>query len=77
MTELDLLSQVRTFLDCYKKINVHLATKEVAYDKIRQLTIRPSKSKAEFTDFSTELRFFKLLELNASVNFTISKSIRI
>lgn len=77
MTGLDLLSQARTFLGCYKKINVHLATKEVAYDKIGQPTIRPSKPKAEFTGFSTELGFFKFLEFNVSVNFTVSKSIRI
>lgn len=77
VTELDLLSQARTFLNCYKKINVHLATKEVAYDKIRQPTIRPSKPKAEFTGFSTGLGFSKLLGINVSVNFTVPKSIRV
>lgn len=77
MTDLNLLSQARTFLGCYKKINVHLTTKDVAYDKIRQPTIRPSKPKAEFTGFSTGFGFSKLLGVNASVNFTVPKSIRV
>lgn len=76
-TEMDKLIHTRTFLGCYKKVIVHLATKEVAYNIIEQSALRPSKPMAELTGLNFGAGFNKIVALNSAAVFTIPKNIRV
>jgi hypothetical protein len=72
-TDLESLSMVRTFLGCYKKVKIHLATADGAYNSIQYSATRASKPKPEFSGFSFGASIAKIAGLTSSANFTIPR----
>ena len=72
---MDLMSLVhkRTFLGCYKKVNIHLGTKDVSYDRITYSHTNPSRRKPEISGFSFTFALPKFGGPSATTNFTIPK----
>jgi hypothetical protein len=71
--DLETLPLVRTFLGCYKKVKVHLATQDGAYSFMQYSATRSSKPKPELSGFSFGGSIAKIVGLSSSANFTIPK----
>lgn len=73
LTDLVFLAQQRTFLGCYKQVDIHLGTEDIAYDRIGFSHASLPGRKAEFSGFSFTFSLPKFGGPSATANFTIPK----
>ena len=67
------LAQERTFLGCYKQVNIHLGTEDIAYDRIGFSHARLPGRKPELSGLSFTFSTPKFGGPSATANFTIPK----
>jgi hypothetical protein len=73
LSSLKSLTHARTFLGCYKKVDIHLGTENAAYDRIAFSQANPSSQRPEFSGFSLGLSLAKVVGISGTGNFTIPK----
>ena len=67
------LAQERTFLGCYKQVDIHLGTEDIAYERINFSHASPPRRKLEFSGLGLGLSIPKFGGPSATVNFTYPK----
>lgn len=73
MESLDSLAHSRTFLGCYKEVDIHLGTPTVAYDRIHSSGAITLGRKPELSSFTLGFSLPKFGGPSASMSFTLSK----
>lgn len=73
LNELELLAQARTILGCYKDVDIHLGTKETAYDRVGLSETTFPRRKLEFTGLTFGMTLPKFGGPSAAVHFTKPK----
>ena len=73
LDQLDTLVNARTFLGCYKEIQVHLGTDTAAYDRISSSNAKVLRRKFELSGFTLSFSLPKIGGPSAAASFTLPK----
>ena len=77
LKDFDLLVHSRSFLGCYKEVNVNLGTETVAYDRLTTSDVTVPRRRPELSGFSLGLALPKFGGPSATVNFALPKRLSV